>query len=72
MPHNATPNSNHFSSYLDPMTSYQMVAHGLNRSLSGNPSNENICEAGIDKQQYSRERVDRPTPKSRIYSEWIR
>lgn len=59
-------------SYLGPMKSYQMVAHGLNMSLSGNPSNENIRSAEIDKQQYSGERVDRPTPKSRIYSKWIR
>lgn len=48
------------------------VVHGLNMSLSGNPSNENICSGEADKQQYSGEWVDMPTPKSRIYSKWIR
>lgn len=48
---------------LDPIKFYEMVVHGLNKSLSGNASNENICSGETDKQRYSREQVDSLTPK---------
>lgn len=44
---------------LEAMEFSQMVVRGLNISLSGNPSKENICSRETDKQ---REPVDRLTP----------
>lgn len=39
------------------------VVRRPNMSLSGNPSNENICSGETDKQRYGGEQVDMPTPK---------
>lgn len=47
------------SASLEAMGLYQVVVHGLNISLSGHPSNENICSREAGRQS---EPVDRLTP----------